>query len=170
MNQTRQEKRLYRKKMMQIMRGRSVEDLTAEELKEVQLIRSFIDSDTMDESRPLKKMDFETFTYEDYKRLRKTGYTVKAIKEALGVGGSVWAKWREQNIPDEEKNQYIKRNQKRKIIAVYHDGKILVQGLCEDIGRELGLKLSTIYMYAKRETTDGKNRTFKYLEEKKSKN
>jgi len=167
MSLSKQEKRLYRKKMMQIMRGRSVEDLTDEELKKVQVIRGFIDYDTMDDSHPLQKMNFETFTYEDYKRLRKTGYTVKAIKEALGVGGSVWAKWREQNIPVGEKNQYIKRNQKRKKIAVYHDGKILVQGFCEDIGRELGLNPSTIYTYAKRGTTDVKKRTFKYLEEEK---
>lgn len=53
MSLSKQEKRLYRKKMMQIMRGRSVEDLTDEELKKVQVIRGFIDYDTMDDSHPL---------------------------------------------------------------------------------------------------------------------
>ncbi|MGX7701071.1 hypothetical protein [Enterococcus mundtii] len=170
MNLTRQEKRLYRKKMMQILRGRPIDELTDEEFKEVQTIRKFIDFTTMDDSHPLEKMDFENFTYEKYKKLIGEGYTVKTICKALGVGSSVWAKWRIQNIPEKERERENKREKgvigkkRRKIIAVYHDGQIVVQGLCEDICWDLGLKPSTVYTYANRQATDSKKRTFKYLE------
>ncbi|MGA5590060.1 hypothetical protein ACPCF3_01490 [Enterococcus mundtii] len=97
MNLTRQEKCSYRKRMMQILRGRPIDELTSEELHEVQAIRKLIDSDTMDESHPLPKLDFDSFTYEAYLNLREAGYTVKAIREALGVGSTVWARWRKAN-------------------------------------------------------------------------
>ncbi|MGM0143741.1 hypothetical protein IGJ94_000268 [Enterococcus sp. AZ153] len=95
---TRQEKRERRKRMLEIIGSRSVEELSDQELKLVQEIAETIGADTMDESKPLPKMDFDCFTYEDYRSLREVGYSVKAIREALGgIGNTTWSKWREVN-------------------------------------------------------------------------
>lgn len=167
MNLTRQEKHLYRKKMLQIMRGRSLEELTDEELAEVQAIGRYIGCATMDESKPLQKMAIETFTYEDYCRLLELEYSVKAIKKALGVSNIVFSHWREQNIPKQERVRYRKSKTKSRIIVVCQDGEILTQGTCEDLSHELGLKPSTIYSRVKKERPDRKKRTFRYLEVEK---
>jgi|GEM_PF-1938657 len=95
---TRQEKRERRRRMLEIIGSRSVEELSDQELKLVQEIAETIGADTMDESKPLPRIEFDHFTYEDYRSLREVGYSVKAIREALGgVGSTTWARWREAN-------------------------------------------------------------------------
>lgn len=152
---SRELKHYYRKKAALIIRNRSMLELSEDEQHEVREIYKMMGMETV---MPLPKLDITKFTYTDYQKLR-TSRSVKEIQEALGVGSSVWANWREENIPRSE------RGKSKKKVAVYHDGKILIHGPCEEIAAKLGLKSSTVYAYAGRETKDKKKRTFKYLEE-----
>ncbi|EME8274696.1 hypothetical protein KUC01_002363 [Enterococcus faecium] len=104
MNLTRQEKRERRRQILRIIGDRSVEALSDQELKSVQEIAETIGADTMDQSKPLPKLDLESFTFEHYSQLREVGYSVNAIRKALGVGSSVWAKWRKANIKEVKQN------------------------------------------------------------------
>ncbi|NMP59083.1 hypothetical protein [Enterococcus mundtii] len=104
---TRQGKRERRRRMLEIIGDRSVEELSDQELKSVQEIAETIGSDTMDESKPLPKINFDCFTYEDYRNLREVGYSVKGIREALGgIGSTTWARWREANEVKEKESYY----------------------------------------------------------------
>ncbi|EGP4986512.1 hypothetical protein [Enterococcus faecium] len=104
MNLTRQEKQERRRQMLRIIGDRSVEELSDQELKSVQEIAETIGADTMDQSKPLPKLDLKSFTFEQYSQLREVGYSVNAIRKALGVGSSVWAKWRKANIKEVKQN------------------------------------------------------------------
>lgn len=101
---TRQEKRERRKRILGIIGDRSVEELSDQELKLVQEIAETIGADTIDQSKPLPKLDLESFTFEQYSHLREVGYSVKAIRKALGAGSSVWARWRKENIKEVKQN------------------------------------------------------------------
>ncbi|MEX1447271.1 hypothetical protein [Enterococcus sp. C76] len=104
MNLTRQEKQERRRQILRIIGDRSVEALSDQELKSVQEIAATIGADTMDQSKPLPKLNFESFTFEKYSHLREVGYSVNAIRKALGVGSSVWAKWRKENVNEVNQN------------------------------------------------------------------
>ncbi|MDB1690068.1 hypothetical protein [Enterococcus casseliflavus] len=99
---TKQQKTLYRRKMIFIIGDRSVEDIPKNELKQVQRIGKLIGSPIMDHSKPLEPIDFYTFTYEDYMSLTDEGYSVKAIVNALGISKYRWMQWRLENAPKEE--------------------------------------------------------------------
>ncbi|OTN87531.1 hypothetical protein [Enterococcus faecium] len=101
---TRQEKRERRRRILEIIGNRSVEELSDQELKSVQAIAETIGADTMDQSKPLPKLDIESFTFEKYSHLREAGYSVNAIRKALGAGSSVWARWRKENIKEGKQN------------------------------------------------------------------
>lgn len=101
---TKQEKRERRRQILGIIGDRSVEALSDQELKTVQEIAATIGADTMDRSKPLPKLNFESFTFEKYSHLREVGYSVNAIRKALGVGSSVWAKWRKENVNEVNQN------------------------------------------------------------------
>ncbi len=100
---TKQQKTLYRRKMIFIIGDRSVEDIPKKELQQVQRIGKLIGSPIMDHSKPLEPIDFYTFTYEDYMLLIDEGYSVKAIVNALGISKYRWMNWRLENTPKEEK-------------------------------------------------------------------
>ncbi|MEB6179717.1 hypothetical protein MXF01_03240 [Enterococcus casseliflavus] len=99
---TKQQKTLYRRKMIFIIGDRSVEDIPKNELQQVQRIGKLIGSPIMDHSKPLEPIDFYTFTYEDYMSLIDEGYSVKAIVNALGISKYRWMQWRLENAPKEE--------------------------------------------------------------------
>ena len=100
---TKQQKTLYRRKMIFIIGDRSVEEIPKNELKQVQRIGKLIGSPIMDHSKPLEPIDFYTFTYEDYMSLIDEGYSVKAIVNALGISKYRWMQWRLENVPKEGK-------------------------------------------------------------------
>lgn len=81
---TKQQKAIYRRKLIFIIGDRSVEDIPKNELQQVQQIGKLIGSPIMDHSKPLEPIDFYTFTYEEYMNLIDDGYSVKAIVNALG--------------------------------------------------------------------------------------
>ncbi|GEB28457.1 Uncharacterised protein [Enterococcus casseliflavus] len=62
---TKQQKAIYRRKLIFIIGDRSVEDIPKNELRQVQQIGKLIGSPIMDHSRPLVPIDFYTFTYKD---------------------------------------------------------------------------------------------------------
>ncbi len=99
---TKQQKTLYRRKMIFIIGDRSVEEIPKNELQQVQQIGKLIGSPIMDHSKPLEPIDFYTFTYEDYMSLIDEGYSVKAIVNALGISKYRWMQWRLENAPKEE--------------------------------------------------------------------
>lgn len=99
---TKQQKTLYRRRMIFIIGDRSVEDIPKTELQQVQRIGKLIGSPIMDHSKPLEPIDFYTFTYEDYLRLNNEGYSVNAIMGALGISKYRWMQWRLENTPKEE--------------------------------------------------------------------
>lgn len=99
---TKQQKTLYRGKMIFIIGDRSVEDIPKNELQQVQRIGKLIGSPIMDHSKPLEPIDFYTFTYEDYMSLIDEGYSVKAIVNALGISKYRWMQLRLENAPKEE--------------------------------------------------------------------
>lgn len=104
MNLTKQEKRICRQIMLQIIGDRDMDELSQQESRMVRKISKLIGADTMDRSKPLPKLNFESFTFEKYRHLREVGYSVNAIRKALGVGSSVWAKWRKENVNEVNQN------------------------------------------------------------------
>lgn len=105
---TKQQKTLYRRKMIFIIGDRSVEDIPKNELQQVQRIGKLIGSPIMDHSKPLEPIDFYTFTYEDYMGLIEDGYSVNAIVNALGISKYRWMHWRLENAPKEEEVECLK--------------------------------------------------------------
>lgn len=105
---TKQQKVIYRRKLIFIIGDRSVEDIPKNELQQVQQIGKLIGSPIMDYSKPLEPIDFYTFTYEDYMNLIDAGYSVKAIVNALGISKYRWMNWRLENTPVEEETECLK--------------------------------------------------------------
>ena len=99
---TRQEKRSYRQQMLQLVGMRTIDKLPAEELQEVQRLGQLIGASKMDQSKPLPKLDLETFTWMLYLELLEQEYSVQAIQDALGVSKGCWRKWCIENNPDDE--------------------------------------------------------------------
>lgn len=100
---TKQQKSFYRRRMIFIIGDRSVEEITKNELQQVQQIGKLIGSPIIDHSRPLEPIDLYTFTYEDYMGLIDEGYSVKAIINALVISKYRWMNWRLENVLKEEK-------------------------------------------------------------------
>lgn len=112
MNLTRQGKNFYRQRMMQIVKGRSMDELSKQEMIAVRKISKLIGADTMGESHPLPKMKIEEFTYEKYQQLIELGYLSMDIREALGISSSAFLKWKYENFP---KDTLKKMQKKRKV-------------------------------------------------------
>lgn len=104
---TRQEKRERRRRMLEIIGDRSVEELSDQELKLVQEIARTIGADTIEQSKPLPKMELEEFTYEEYIRLRELGYKQNSILQVLGVSKNKFYKWLNENQCVSERQQKI---------------------------------------------------------------
>lgn len=60
-----------------------------------------------------------------------------------------------------------RKQRKRKIVVVLHEGKILMQGTASELSAETGYTRGTIRTYAWRNHTDRKGHEYKYLEEEK---
>lgn len=112
---TRQDKNAYRQKMIQIINGRSIDDLTKQEANAVRKIGELIGSDAMGESHPLPEMNFEEFTYEKYQQLIELGYLSLDIRKALGITSGSFLKWKYENFP---KDALKKMQKKRKVQKV----------------------------------------------------
>lgn len=102
MKLTREEKRNYRLEMMKIIGNRSINDLSQQELTEVQQINNLIENHQGNVLPPLPKKNIQEFTYEEYRLLRRRGYQVKEIRWSLNAGSSVWKKWREAHLPEKK--------------------------------------------------------------------
>lgn len=94
---SKEEKAFCRKKILSIIGDHSVSDLTDDELKQVQKLSELLSSTVVEDSNPLPTIDFETFTWEEYLRLKEKGYKVSTIKKSLGIGNGKWLDWRKQN-------------------------------------------------------------------------
>lgn len=115
MNVTKEEKIKARKQLTVLMAGRSVNDLTEEELKTVQSISKKISSDLMGTSRPLPKMELSELTYEKYKHLIDLGYLSKDIQKALGVSSGRFLNWKYQNFPEHAVKKMRKKRRAKKV-------------------------------------------------------
>lgn len=115
MNVTKEEKIRARKQLTVLMAGRSVNDLTEEELKTVQSISKKISSDLMGTSRPLPKMELSELTYEKYKHLIDLGYLSKDIQKAAGVSSGRFLNWKYQNFPEHAVKKMRKKRRAKKV-------------------------------------------------------
>ena len=78
--------------------------------KTIVQLGKLIDGETMDVSRPIQTINKETFTKEDYVKLKQLGYSEKAIRRAAKIPGNSWWSYRanllaNESSPNEKKQR-----------------------------------------------------------------
>ncbi|HCT6950718.1 hypothetical protein AACB42_15015, partial [Enterococcus faecium] len=66
-------------------------------VEEVQRLSKRLNSNLINDKRPLPKLEPDKLTKEEYQHLLDLGYQVNDIKKALGLGTTTFQNWRKAN-------------------------------------------------------------------------
>ena len=66
-------------------------------VEEVQRLSKRLNSNLINDKRPLPKLEPDNLTKEEYQHLLDLGYQVNDIKKALGLGTTTFQNWRKAN-------------------------------------------------------------------------
>lgn len=90
----------------------------SEIVEEVQRLSKQLNSNLINDKRPLPKIDPDKLTKEEYQRLLDLGYQVNDIKKALGLGTTTFQNWRKangiENIIKRKENNKVEENKRMK--------------------------------------------------------
>lgn len=87
-------------------------------VEEVQRLSKQLNSNLINDKRPLPKLEPDKLTKEEYQHLLDLGYQVNDIKKALGLGTTTFQNWRKangiENIIKRKENNKVEENKNMK--------------------------------------------------------